>query len=163
MPQIVDPNTMMFRNWEPKLKNRFTFEVDGIPTYLIKKAGRPKMTVSKVAIPHINNERYSAGKWKWDPISVELYDPITPSGMQLVMEWVRTSSESATGRAGYLSMYQRNATLNILGPVGDIVENWTLWGCWVESFDAGEFDWSEEATLSTITLNLAYNYSILNF
>ena len=36
-----------------------------------------------------------------------LYDPIVPSGAQSVMEWVRTSHESLTGRDGYADFYKK--------------------------------------------------------
>ena len=62
-------------------------------------------------------------------MDMTLYDPITPSGAQAVMEWARLSYESVTGRAGYSDFYKkRPSTLDVLGPVGDIVSQWVIQG-----------------------------------
>ena len=57
-----------------------------------------------------------------------LFDPITPSGAQAVMEWVRLHHESVTGRDGYSDFYKKDLTINVLGPVGDVVSEWIIKG-----------------------------------
>ena len=97
---ILDTNQMMFTAFEPKLQNRFLMDIDGIPGYLIKKVGRPNFTTNTVVLDHINIKRRIKGKASWENITCDLYDPVTPSGAQAVMEWVRLSHESVTGRDG---------------------------------------------------------------
>ena len=58
--------------------------------------------------------------------TMTLYDPITPSGAQAVMEWIRLHHESVTGRDGYSDFYKKDLTINVLGPVGDIVSEWII-------------------------------------
>ncbi len=41
-------------------------------------------------------------------LEITLYDPIVPSGAQSVMEWVRTSHESLTGRDVYADFYKKD-------------------------------------------------------
>jgi hypothetical protein len=50
----------------------------------------------------------------------------------------------------------------MLGPVGDIVEEWTLKGAFITTANFGEmsFDSNEPAD---ITLTLQYDYAILQF
>jgi hypothetical protein len=112
---VLDPNEIFFTAFEPKQKNRFILYVDGVPSYLIKGMGAIKMTQGTVPLNHINIQRYVKGKSKWDPISMTLFDPITPSGAQSVMEWVRLHHESVTGRDGYSDFYKKDLTLNVLG------------------------------------------------
>ena len=38
MAEVLEFNEMFYTNFEPKMKNRFIMEIDGIPTYLIKTA-----------------------------------------------------------------------------------------------------------------------------
>ena len=38
---ILNVNEMLFDKFEPRLKNRFVLEIDGIPSFLIKGAARP--------------------------------------------------------------------------------------------------------------------------
>ena len=47
------------------------------------------------------------------------------------MEWVRLSHESVTGRDGYSDFYKKDVTFNVLGFVGDKVEEWTLKGTYI--------------------------------
>ena len=54
MANLIDPTEMMFTAFEPKIKNRFICYVDGIPSYLIRKANRPKVNIGTVEIKLIN-------------------------------------------------------------------------------------------------------------
>jgi len=163
MANLLDPNEIMFRQFEPKLKNRFIMYVDGIPSYLIKTSGRPSVESAEVALPHINVERYVKGKSKWADIEITLYDPIVPSGAQAVMEWFRTSHESVTGRDGYSDFYKKDVTINVIGPVGDKVEEWTLKGAWPKSIKFSDLDWSSDADPAEINVTLRYDYAILQY
>ena len=160
---LVDPNQLMFTNFEPKLKFRFIMLINGIESYIIKKIDRPKFESSEVVLPHINVERYGKGKSKWNEVTAMLYDPIVPSGALQVMEWIRKGHESVTGRDGYMDMYQQDITINVLGPVGDIVEEWTLKGAWCKSADFGDLDWADESTPNEINMTIRYNYAILQY
>lgn len=137
--------------------------VDGIPSYLIRKIDRPKIDSAEVVLPHINIERYTKGKSRWNEVSAELYDPIVPSGAQIIMEWVRAGHESVTGRDGYADMYKKDITINELGPVGDKVGEWILKGGWVKSTDFGDLDWSTESDPSIVSITIRYDFAILNY
>ena len=93
--------------------------IEGVPAYLIKAANRPQIQFEEIVLDHINVKRYIKGKGAWQPIDIMLYDPVVPSAAQAVMEWIRTSHESVTGRDGYSDFYKRDVTFNLLGPVGD--------------------------------------------
>ncbi len=129
---------------------------------LLKKAARPKITFQDVTLDHININRKIKGKGDWGDITIELYDPIVPSGAQAVMEWIRLSHESVTGRNGYADFYKKDVKINMLGPVGDIVEEWTLKGCYIKEADFGEVDWTSN-DVAGITVQLRYDYAILEF
>ena len=162
MANLIDPTEMMFTAFEPKVKNRYVFYVDGLPSYLIRKAARPKIANGDVTLKHINNERHLKGRSTWETISLELYDPIVPSGAQAVMEWVRLHHESVTGRDGYSDFYKKDLRLNALGPVGDKVEEWTIKGAWISAATFGDMDWATEDALN-IELTIKYDYAILQF
>ena len=34
--ELLEPNQIMFTPFEPKLKNRFILDIDGLPAYVIK-------------------------------------------------------------------------------------------------------------------------------
>lgn len=162
MAELLTPNEIFYTTFEPKVSNRFIMYVEGIPSYLIKKATRPAPSNEAITIDHINVQRKFKGKTTWNDVSLELYDPITPSGTQIVMEWFRLHHEAVTGRDGYLDFYKKDITLNELGPVGDKVGEWTLKGALITALDMGEFDWSGNDPMM-INVTLAYDYAILQY
>jgi hypothetical protein len=162
MAEVLEFNEMFFTNFEPKMKNRYIMEVDGIQSYLIKAAARPSISFEPVVLDHINIKRKLQGKGDWQDITITLYDPIVPSGAQQVMEWIRLGHESLTGRRGYADFYKKDIDIYMLGPVGDKIEQWKLKGAFIVSANFGDlsFDSNEPAT---IELSLAYDYAILEF
>ena len=160
---ILSPNEIFFTAFEPKVKNRFIMYVDGIPSYTIKKIGAVGVTMDEIKLNHINVYRKIKGKAIWDDIEMTLFDPITPSGAQAVMEWVRLHHESVTGRDGYSDFYKKDVTINILGPVGDIISEWIIKGAFIKSANFGDYSWDDEAAAQEITVNLGMDYCILNF
>jgi hypothetical protein len=162
MAEILEFNEMFYTNFEPKMKNRFIMEIGGIPSYLIKAGNRPNIQFEVVTLEHINLKRKLKGKGEWQDLEITLYDPIVPSGAQAVMEWVRTSHESLTGRDGYADFYKKDIDIYMLGPVGDKIENWKLKGAFILNAQFGELDWTSNDP-AEITLTLAYDYAILEF
>jgi hypothetical protein len=160
---ILSPNEIFFTAFEPKVKNRFIMYVDGIPSYTIKKIGAVGVTMDEIKLNHINVYRKIKGKALWDDIEMTLFDPITPSGAQSVMEWVRLHHESVTGRDGYSDFYKKDVTINVLGPVGDIVSEWIIKGAFIKSANFGDYSWDDEAAAQELTVNLGMDYCILNF
>jgi hypothetical protein len=162
MAEILEFDKMFYTNFEPKMKNRYVMEIDGIPSYMVKAAARPSIQFENVVLDHINIKRKLQGKGEWQDITVTLYDPIVPSAAQAVMEWVRLGHESITGRRGYADFYKKDITFYMLGPVGDKIEQWTIKGAFIQSANFGDlaFDSNEPAT---IELTLSYDYAILEF
>ena len=162
MAELLQPQDIMFTDFEPKLKNRFIMQIDGINAYLIKAASRPSLESDEVALEHMNTTRYVKGKSRWASLDITLYDPIVPSAAQQVMEWVRLGHESVTGRDGYSDFYKKTITFNMLGPVGDVVEEWELRGAFPLSANFGDLSF-EDSTPVEISLTLRYDYAILQF
>jgi hypothetical protein len=162
MAEVLEFNDMFYTNFEPKMKNRYIMEIDGIQSYLIKTANRPSITFEPVVLDHINVKRKLKGKGEWQDIEITLFDPIVPSGAQQVMEWVRTSHESITGRDGYADFYKKDIDIYMLGPVGDKIENWKIKGAFINSAVFNDLDWASNDP-SEITLTLSYDYAILEY
>ena len=162
MANLIDPTELMFTAFEPKVKNRFVFYVDGIPSYLVKKANRPKIVNNETEIKHINNSRFIKGRSNWDAITVELYDPIVPSGAQAVMEWVRLHHESVTGRNGYADFYKRDCQLKMLDPVGTVVELWDIKGAFLTQAGFGDLSYDGDEP-QEITMSLRFDNCVLQY
>ena len=137
--------------------------IDGIPAFLVKKVGRPNIQFGDVTLDHINVKRKIKGKADWQNITAELYDPVTPSGAQAVMEWVRLSHESVTGRDGYSDFYKKDLTIDVLGPVGDVVSEWIIKGAFIKDAAFGDMNWDDDSTVMNISLTIGMDYCVLNF
>jgi len=159
----LDPNEIMFRAFEPKVQNRFVMYIDGIPSFMVRNVTAPSFTDESIKLDHINSYRKIRGKREWQDMDLTLYDPITPSGAQAVMDWARLSYESVTGRAGYSDFYKKDLTLNVLGPIGDIVSEWIIKGAFIKSANFGEYNYDTEAAAINIQLTLGMDYCILNY
>ena len=160
---IVNSNDIFFTQFEPKQQNRFLLSMTGIPAFIVKGVNAVSLTQDTVVLNHINVQRFVKGKTKWGSIQMTLFDPITPSGAQAVMEWVRLHHESVTGRDGYSDFYKKDLTLDVLGPVGDIVSEWIIKGALITSANFGDYSWDSESTAQNITLTVQPDYCILNF
>jgi hypothetical protein len=136
--------------------------IDGVPSYLVKSVASPAFDAGEIILDHINTYRKVKGKVRWQDMSMTLYDPVTPSGAQSIMEWARLAHESVTGRDGYSDFYKKDLVLNVLGPVGDVVSEWIIKGAYAKTANFGAYDWSNEAAVS-IDLTIAMDYCVLNY
>ena len=162
MAELLSANDIMFTPFEPKVQHRFVLQIAGIPAYIIKAGNRPTIEFEEVELNHLNTKRWIKGKGAWSELELTLYDPIVPSAAQAVMEWVRLSHESVTGRDGYSDFYKKDVVINTLGPVGDKIEEWTLKGAWIQTANFGELSFENVAPVE-ITCTLRYDYAILQF
>ena len=160
---ILDSNEIFFTAFEPKVQNRFIMYVDGIPAYTIKGISSVGFSQNEIVLNHINVYRKIKGRMVWNDLTMTLFDPITPSGAQAVMEWVRLHHESVTGRDGYSDMYKKDVTINVLGPVGDIVSEWIIKGAFIKAGEFGEYNWDNGEAAQNLTATLGMDYCVLNF
>jgi hypothetical protein len=96
-------------------------------------------------------------------LNLTLFDPITPSGAQAVMEWVRLHHESVTGRDGYSDFYKKDVVIDVLGPVGDIVSEWVIKGAFIKTANFGDLNFDNDSAAQNITMTLGMDYCVLNF
>ncbi len=160
---ILDPIEMLQTAFEPMVQHRFKMIIDGIPAFMVKKVKAPGFTDTMIKLDHINSYRKIRGRREWQDMDMTLYSPITPSGAQATMEWARLAYESVTGRAGYSDFYKKDITLEILGPVGDIVGEWIIKGAFLTKGDFGDFDWTSNDGIVDIAITVAMDYCILNY
>jgi len=160
---ILNSQDIFFTAFEPKQSNRFILYMDGMPSYLVKGVGAVSLTQNKVALNHINVQRYVKGKTIWNTIQFTIYESITPSGAQAVMEWVRLGHESVTGRDGYSDFYKKDIRFDVLGPVGDVVSEWIIKGAVITDVNFGDYNWDDEGSAVNIQVTVQPDYCILNY
>ena len=162
MPNLVSEQELFFKAFEPKMANRFILYADGLPSYVVKGVSRPTISLEAKQLNHINVQGFVKGRSTWGAISMTLFDPIVPSSAQSVMEWVRLHHESVTGRDGYADFYKKDLTINVLGPVGDKVEEWILKGCLVTEANFGDLAFDTDDP-TEVTMTVQPDLCILNY
>jgi len=160
---ILTQDEIFFTQFEPKTQNRFIMYMDGIPTYMIKGLTGLGFNQEEIILNHINTYRKVKGKLRWNDLTMTLFDPITPSGAQAVMEWTRLHHESVTGRDGYSDFYKKDLVIDIVGPVGDIVSEWVIKGAFIKTAEFGDLDYDNDSTAQTISVGIGMDYCVLNF
>lgn len=155
---------LTWRTYEPKTSNRFIFSMGaaGPPSYLVTSAQRPQVDFGDIVINHINIQRKFKGKATWQDMEITLNDPITAEGAAQVYLWLREHHDAETGIDGYASDYKKQLRLDALGPDGEVVETWTLYGAFIGSvnFGATAFDWDSEDILK-VSITLKYDWAKL--
>jgi len=159
----LDSNEIFFTAFEPKVKNRFICYIDGFPSYILKGVAAVTIDNGEQVLNHINVYRKVKGKSKWGDVQFTLYDPITPSGAQAMIEWVRLHHESVTGRDGYSDFYKKDITFNVIDPVGSIISEWIMKGAFIKTANWGDYSYDEDGTIQNLTMTVGMDYCVLNF
>ena len=162
MAETLSVTEMLPNKFEPKRNYRWVLAIEGIDSFLVKATKRPDFKLSEKRIDFINSYRRVSGKLDMGDISVQLHDPIAPSGAQQAMEWIRTHYESVSGRAGYADFYKRDIQLKMLDPIGTVIELWDIKGAFITSATFGSLDYSNDEIMM-IDLNLAFDNCVLQF
>lgn len=162
MAETLDVVDMLPNRWEGKRKFRWILQIEGVDAFLAKSTARPQRVFEETTIDWINSKRYLAGKHEWQPIAIELYDPIAPSGAQQVEEWVRLNFESVSGRSGYADFYKRDIQLKLLDPLGVVVELWDIKGAWPKDINYNELSYDNNDAC-WVTLSVRFDNACLQY
>lgn len=163
MAETLNVNELLPNRFEPKRTYRWVMAIEGIDSFLVKNTARPTIQIGTTEIPFINSYRKIAGKLKFQSLSVNLYDPIAPSGAQQVMEWIRTHYESVSGRAGYADFYKRDIQLKMLDPVGTVIELWDIKGAFLTNATFNNLDYGGGEDPMMINLTLEFDNCVLQY
>ncbi len=150
----------------PKLKYRFRVTMDNfgpigtsqVLTQQVVSAGRPQIQHSRTALHSYNNIMYYANKPEWQTIEIVVRDDIT-SGVsrfvsaQLQKQMNHFDQTSALAGINY-KFFTRIETLD--GGNAQVLENWYLEGCFLETVAYDQFDYSSSDPMQ-ITLTISYD------
>ncbi len=150
---ILDPNEINNTIAEPVLAHRFIMYVDNIPSYFIKGISGMGWDDGEVTVDHINTYFKTRGKRRYNDITVNLYNFVSPSGYQAVFEWARLGHESVTGRSGYADFYWKDIRFQALSPVGEAASEIIVSKAFIKNAALGDYDWATDTqVISSLTL-----------
>lgn len=122
--------------FEPKRKNRWllTFpEEMGVYKHMFNSTTRPKLNIINKKFLGFTYKTF----FKWDDINVVFHDPIGPSTTQAIMEWIVKNPNK-----------EFSYFIEMLDPVGCVVEKWLIEGCTITLVDCGTLSYKDDAIAS---------------
>jgi hypothetical protein len=127
---------------------------------------RPNLSFEEVPIHRYNSVAYVAGKHTWEPISLTIEDDITGLASLAVQGQLETQQRLIGGdlpgewlnAAATGSDYKFGTILEALDGNEGVVERWKIEGCFIQSADYGDLDYSA-SDAATITMQIRYDHA----
>jgi hypothetical protein len=125
---------------------------------------RPKITMEKITQHRYNSVAYIAGKHSWEPSTLVLQDDVLGTATTVVQaqlqkqQWLIGAEGQWLAAAGEGSLYKFVTYLDMLDGNDQVIEKWTMEGCWLENVDYGDLDYSSGEPVQ-ITLQVSYDHA----
>lgn len=162
MAEILEISQLLNQSAEPTRQFRWIINIEGIDSWTALSTELPSGTFGETEVPYINTKRFLAGKWTPNTFPLKLWNPISPSAAQKVMDWVRLNYEQQTGRMGYKDFYAKDVTIKLLDPPGGVASEWTLKGAWIKAPKFGTLDYTAEGMVE-LDLEIRYDTFVLKY
>ena len=157
---------------QPKLKNkwRVTFAnlgggADSQPVSMQAiTITRPTLSFEEVQLDRYNSRAWIAGKHTFEPVTLTLEDDVTGTASQVIQEqlqkqqWLIGAEGQWLASAGEGGLYKFVTYLDLLDGNEQVVEKWTMEGCWVQNADYTDLDFAASEAVQ-ITLTLRYDHA----
>lgn len=132
---------------ETKRKHRWYFStlepVADILLYL-QSASRPNFTFEEPEMHHNEEVVRFAGKRSWEAITMTWYDAVQPKDVSSKLyDWVNGIVGSIPNAdVNPPDEYKKEGNLEMLDGAGGSVEKWVLKGCWPQTINWGDLDYT---------------------
>jgi hypothetical protein len=157
---------------QPKLKNRWrvTFAnmgggADSQPLSLqAVTLTRPVLSFEEVQLDRYNARAYVAGKYTFEPMTITFEDDVSSTATQVLQEQLQNQQFliGAEGQwlaaAGEGSLYKFVTYLDLLDGNEQVIEKWTVEGCFIQNIDYMDLDYSASEAVQ-ITVTLRYDHA----
>lgn len=148
-------------NWEPQRTNNFELVVENLNNIVMANgevfqcsdAGdrimlsvanftAPSLEIERITTQYANNSIKWAGKPNFPDSNVTVNDYIGVEVEQILSAWFRAAYDFDSEKVGLATNYKKTAYLIEYNPQGEDPRVWKMEGCWLASFNLGE--WSQD-------------------
>ena len=157
---------------QPKLKNkwRVTFAnlgggADSQPLSMqAVTITRPTLNFEEIELNRYNSKAFIAGKHTFEPVQLTIEDDITGTASQVVQEqlqaqqWLTGAEGQWLASAGEGAIYKFVTYLDLLDGNDQVVEKWTMEGCWLQNVDYTDLDYSASEAVQ-INMTIRYDHA----
>lgn len=130
-----------------------------------------KLNVVKAPVPHFSITKQSyrrgndvvnfAGVPEFKDGSIVVDDVVGMDTKSILMAWQGLAYNVHTRKGGRMKDYKKNCTLIEYTQDFEQIRSWTLYGCWIQDLQEGDFD-KENDGKRQITANIVYDRAIMN-
>lgn len=109
---------------------------------------RPKLSFAEVELHRYNSVDWVAAKHTFEPLSLTVEDDVTGTASSVIQaqlqkqQWIVGSEGQWLAAAGEGSIYKFVTYLEQLDGNDQVIEKWTVEGCWIREANYGDLDYS---------------------
>jgi len=124
---------------------------------------RPNISFEEIELHRYNSRSWIAGKHNYEPTSLVIEDDVKGEAAIVIQEqlqkqkWLTGSEGAFLGAAPEGALYKFTTVLDMLDGHEQVIEKWTLEGCWFVSVDYGELDYAASEAVQ-ITMSIRYDH-----
>lgn len=157
---------------QPKLRNRWrvTFAnlaggVDSQPLSLqAVTVTRPSLSFEEIQLDRYNSRAWIAGKHMWEPMTLTVEDDVVGTATQVINDQLQGQQFLIGAEGQFLaareegSLYKFVTNLEMLDGNDQVIEKWTIEGCWFQAVDWTEMDYAASEAVQ-ITMTIRYDHA----
>ncbi len=157
---------------QPKLKNRWRVTFAGLGggadsqplSHQAVTVTRPVLSFEEIQLDRYNSRAWVAGKHTFEPMTITLEDDVTGGATQVIQEQLQNQQQliGAGGQflapAGEGSLYKFVTYLDLLDGNEQVIEKWTVEGCWFQNVDFMDLDYAASEAVQ-ITMTVRYDHA----
>ena len=125
---------------------------------------RPKLSFEEIELHRYNSRAWVAGKHNWEAMQLTVEDDVTSTASTVVQaqlqkqQWLIGAEGQWLAAAGEGSLYKFVTYLDMLDGNDQVIEKWTVEGCFIQNADYGDLDYGANDKV-VITLTLRFDHA----
>ena len=157
---------------QPKLKHRWrvTFAnlgggTDSQPLSMqAVTVSRPSVTFDEIQLDRYVSRAFVAGKYTWEDMSLSVEDDVTGTAARVIQEqmqkqqWLVGAEGPWLAAAGEGSLYKFVTYLDMMDGNEQVIEKWTVEGCWIKTANWNDLDYSASEAVK-IDLTIRFDHA----
>lgn len=125
---------------------------------------RPKVSFEEIELHRYNSRAWVAGKHNWETMALTIEDDVTGTASSVIQaqlqkqQWLIGAEGQWLAAAGEGSLYKFVTYIDQLDGNDQVIEKWTVEGCFIQAADYGDLDYSANDKV-TISLTLRFDHA----
>lgn len=127
-------------------------------------ATRPQINFEPVQMDRYNSRAFVAGKHTFEPLTLVFEDDLTNGAARAIQaqiqkqQWLTGAEGQWLASAGEGSSYKFTTYLDILDGNDQVIERWTMEGCWILGVDYTDLDYAASESVK-INITLRFDHA----